>query len=139
MQIFRTCRINPCPHILPCPNNLLSTFGYPASPPACIAPCGSPWNNHHSPIVCLPAKLLDLNASQQSIPKHFKKPSNHCKHQTTPPSPLAPPPKCARITSYFRPHPGGSVTPSPSLPLPPFNPVLMCTPDKYTQHNFCPP
>ncbi len=86
-----------------------------------------------------PAKTLDPDALPHSVPKPLMKPSNHCKHRATPPSPLAPPPKRARITSYFSSHPGGSVPPSPSIPLPPFNPVLMHTPDKYTQQNFHPP
>jgi len=90
-----------------------------------------------APIVRPPAKPPDPHTSQQSVHKPSKKPSNHRKHRSTPPGPLARPPKRTRITSYFRPHPDGSVPPSPSLPLPPFNPVLMCT-DKYTQHNFRP-
>jgi len=92
-----------------------------------------------APLTRPPAKPPDPTASQPSVPKHFQQPSNHRKHQITPPGPLAPPPKRTRITSYFRPLYGGSVSPSPSIPLPPFNPVLMDTPDKYTQHNFRPP
>jgi len=86
-----------------------------------------------------PAKPPDLTVPQQSVCVPSKKPSNHRKHRPIPPGPLAPPPKRARITSYFRPHPDSSMSPSPSQPLPPFNPVLLCTPDKYTQHNFRPP
>ena len=56
-----------------------------------------------------------------------------------PPSLSALPSKRARITSYLCTLPGGPPSPSPSIPLPPFNPVLMCTSDKYTQHNFRPP
>jgi len=92
-----------------------------------------------APLTRPPAKPPDPTASQPSVPKHFQQPSNHRKHQITPPGPLAPPPKRTRITSYFRPLYGSSVSPSPSIPLPPFNPVLMDTPDKYTQHNFRPP
>jgi len=98
-----------------------------------------PDTNTTAPVVRPPAKPPDPDASPQSVPKCFQKPSNHRKHRTTPPDSLAPTPKRARITSYFCPNPGGSVPPSPSLSLPPFNPVLMCPPDKHTHHNFRPP
>jgi len=62
-------------------------------------------------------------------------PTLRCKQ---PPGPLAPSPKCAHVTFYSSSHPGGSSSPSHTMPLPPFHPVLMTTPDKYTQHNFCP-
>jgi len=104
-----------------------------------LHPVVCPGTTTTAPMVHLPAKPPDPNATQQSVHKDLTKPSNHCKHQTTPHGSSAPLPKCAHITSYLRLNPGNSVSTSPSLPLPPFNPVLMCTPDKYTQHNFRPP
>jgi len=46
-----------------------------------------------APLTHPPAKPPDPTASQPSVPKCSLPPSNHRKHQITPPGPLAPPPK----------------------------------------------
>jgi len=93
-----------------------------------------PPDPHQPTIPNLPAVELPTT-NNLPVPKTLRpKP-----RRKTPPSPSARPSKQARITLYFSTHPSGPLSPCPSTPLPPFNPVPMCTPDKYTQHNFCPP
>jgi len=104
----------------------------PAAPPdvpVWVPPDPPPPNNLPEVSPVAPIANNNLPVSKTILPQPRRKP---------PPSSSAPPPKRARITSYFSPHPGGSLSPSSSTPLPPFHPVLMYTPDKYTQHNFHP-
>jgi len=115
------------------PSNLIPTPPPPAAPPdvPIRVPPDPPTPNNLPDASCV-APIADnsLTVPPTLLPKLRRKPT---------PSPSAPPSKRARITSYFSPLPSGPVIPCPSTPLPPFRPVLMCTPDKYTQHNFRPP
>jgi len=115
------------------PSNLIPTPPPPAAPPdvPIRVPPDPPTPNNLPDASCVaPIANNSLSVPQTLLPKLRRKPT---------PSHSAPPSKRARITSYFSPLPSGPVIPCPSTSLPPFNPVPMCTPDKYTQHNFRPP